>query len=563
MQNDLAKKTIDFIKTEQRFFWAVVFLGLVFFVNQALYAKNKKTVESCFGGKCLNIVADKPQLAQETNYYYVDDLFKNQSTGYYRLTFQEKSDRAEKILLKLNTYTEKENQIGELVFSPADKFQTQEVIFLLPEGFDNLLFQKEKSGSEGNIFLKTIGITKLNVTGQAELAALKKTLVGETDSDVITDSQLVSDYAFPWLKENKTVLGQIFQAKDPMISAISFKIDINKNLNPGSRQYTLSLREAKYDGESVSFVGPVIADTAFSLGSIEKYRQSDGSFLFPLFGKLEKGKHYFVGLDNSKVEVGEQNYLEPRGARASDSYLAGSAVIKKGKSLYVTDGDLYFKIFSSRLFVENGVKILGGAKIEDLGGGAGKYSYATKGKFVDLLDLESASAGTEFGESDKVIYASAKDEANFSYAVNTIYPISKLNFSASQLRSGWKSVKVSYSFNQEKWVDLPFSKGADSLLGFDESLAESDAKDSGEVDTDANKNVSDDSVEVADGSADDGQVSVVGAKGGMVQIFNAEIVPTKETRTVYFKITYDPNDASKARSFALKNLKITADLKMP
>lgn len=555
------RKLVGFVEKEKRIFFALGFLVLAFTVNYALYANHKKTTESCTDGKCLIALPEKPQLTKESGYYYVDNIFKDQPSGFYRLTFQGKSDQAEKVLLKLNTYLEKENQLETLVFEPSGKFQKQEVFFFLPNGFDSLLFQKENTNSSGNIFIQGVGITKLNITDKSELALIKKTVLGETDmdTDAVKISQSVSDYAFSWLRESKTALGQVFQAKDSVISAVSLKIDINKNLNPGSRQYVLSLREAKYDGESVSLNGPAITDVAFSLGSVEKYRQSDGSFLFPLYGKLERGKYYLISLDNSKVEVGGQNYLELRGSREGKSYSNGSVVVKKGKSFYAVDGDLYFKIFGANLFAENGVKILNGAKIEDLGKGVGRYSYATKGKFVDLFDLESASSGTEFSETDKVIYAPAKDDASFGYAVNTLYPISKMNFSATQVKAGWRKVKISYSFDQNNWTDLATSEKLEIVINPADSLI------TDQVAPADNADAADDSsaeAAVGDSSADTINNSVEGAVQETVQIFDAEIVPAKEVKTVYFKVTYDPTDMSKGKSFALKNLKVTADLKM-
>ena len=547
MKNDLLKKIVNFIKVERRLFLVAIFLVMVFLINQSLYANHKKTTESCAGGKCLIVPPEKPQLTKDNAYYFVDDLFKNQSAGYYRLTFQEKSDQAEKIILKLNTYTEKENKIDELSFESSDKFKKQELFFFLPEGFDSLLFQKENSSATGNIFIKEIGITKLNVTSQDELALMKKTVLGETDSNTVEISQSNSDDRYPWLREKKIILGQVFQAKEPVISAVAFKIDINKNLNPGSRQYSLSLREVKYDEKKVSLVGAVIADAVFSVGSIEKYRQVDGTFLFPLYGILEKDKYYLISLDNSKVEVSNQNYLEFRGSKNNNSYPNGSAVMKKQKELYAIDGDLYFKIYGANLLEEEGAKILNGAKIESLGKGLGKYSYATKGKFVDLLDLATASAGTEFSEGDKIIYAPAKDDASFGYVVNTLYPINKLNFYATQNKAGWKKVKVSYSFDQNNWIDLASSEKSETAINTVDNLAENNA-DSEVATTDS---------EVA--TNDFLSEAIVQET---VQVFDAEIIPTKEVKTIYFKISYDPNDASKGKLFALKNLKITADLNM-
>jgi hypothetical protein len=547
MQNNLLKKIGNLIKTEKQLFFVSLFLLVTFLVNQTLYSGQKTTAENCAGGKCTKEIVEKPQLSKDNDYYYLDDLFKDQPSGYYRLTFQEKSTQAERIFLKLNTYTEKEKQIADLTFSSSDGFKNQEVFFFLPEGFDSLLFQREKSASVGEVFLKSAGITKLNITNEKELALMQKTIIGETDASAVKIDQLISDYAFPWLRESNTMLGQVFKANEDTISSVAFKINTSKNLNPGSRQYTLILREVNYDGKNVSFSGPIIASLGFSLSSIEKYRQEDGTFLFPLYGKLEKDKYYLIGLDNSKVAVSDQNYLEFRGEKNDNSYLEGSAVMKKGKEIYKIDGDFYFKIYGANFFYADNTKILNGAKIEDLGKGLGKYSYQTKGKNTDLLDLDFASPGTGFNEINRVIFASGKDEANFIYAVNTLYPISKLNFSATQLKVSWKKIEASYSFDRNIWIDLPFSEKAElaSSANFE---PESDTAEAEEIDNSEDA----DSADNSSGTATE----------EVLQFFDADIIPEKTVRTIYFKITYDKNDSGKGKSFALKNLKITADLKM-
>lgn len=536
---------MNFAKTEKRILFALAFLILTFLINQAFYANKKITSRDCLSGKCSALISEKPQLSRENNFYYIDNIFKNQPSGYYRLTFQEKSDKNEKVILKLNTYSEKESPIGELDVNPSDNFQNQEMFFFLPEGFDSLLFQKENSNNGANIFIKEAGISRLNIESEKELALMKKTIFGETTINTVGENQLDTSYGFLWLKENKTMLGQIFRASDEYISAVSFDIDINKNLNPGSRQYVLSLRKVEYDGENISTDGSIISDLAFSAVSIEKYRQNDGTFLFPIYGKLEKNKYYLLSLDNSKVEVSSQNYLEFRGSKDNNSYIDGSAVIKKYKELSAIDGDLYFKIHGAEFYQEGDKKILNDAKIEDLGKGTGKYSYATKGKFVDLLDLQTSSPGTGFSEDSKVITAEAKDGANFSYAINTLYPIKKIIFSASQLKAGWKKVKVSYSFDRENWIDMPFLEGSENAI-------------------DPIDNSENDNIDSIDFSANNiGDISAKTNDRTTVQFFDFGITPpAKDLKAVYFKITYDPDDKSKARSFALKNLRITADLKM-
>ena len=348
MPNNFFKQIVGLVKAEKKFFLVLGFLFVTFLINRELYSGQEITSKECSGGKCLSETNDLPQLTQDDAYYYADEVFDSQPAGYYRLTFREKSDQGQKILLKLSTYTDKESQIGELDFSASDRFQNHELFFFLPEGFGSLLFQKNDLRGGGNVFIKEIGVTRLNIDSNEELAGMQKTILGEgAKIDVVRASQSDSKYAFSWLKEKKTVLGQVFRASDDLITAVAFDISVNKNLNPGTRQYALNLRKVNYDGKNVSFTGPTIASLDFSVGAIEKYRKEDGTFLFPLYGRLEKGEYYAISLDNTKVGVSEQNYLEFLGTKNSASYADGTAIVRKFNALYPLDGDLSFKVYGA------------------------------------------------------------------------------------------------------------------------------------------------------------------------------------------------------------------------
>lgn len=561
MKNSIIKKTIDFIKTEKRLCLAAFFVVATFFVCQALYSSQKITSKNCASGECAQTLAEKPQLSKGNGFFYLDEILKNNPPGYYRLAFKEKSDKGEKIIIKINTYSEKEDQIGELTLDPSDNFQDQEIFFSLPDGFENILFQKEDSSGPANIFIKNVGISRLNIKSLDELAGMKKTVMGETKTNMITESQGGVSADFPWLKDSKTEIGQIFQAQsDYNISSISLAMDVIRDLNSSSRQYVLSLREANYDGEKISSAGPIIDDVLFSVqGMMEKYRQGDGTFLFPLFGHLEKGKHYMLILDNSKVDVNDRNYLSLKGDKNENSYPNGSALIKKLGQLTKIDGDLFFQIHGVDLYKENGTAILDGAKIEDLGGGVGGYSYKTAGDYSDLFNLSNFSPGTSFNSNYNVIFAPAQNNSNFSYAINTLYPISRINFSATQARSVWKNVKVAYSFDQIKWIDMPFSRISEDI-GSESSRATNNMTTSDSETDDSSGNNSDGNSpdNTSPNSGDPGNLD-----GANIQSFDFNIMPTDFVNTVYFKITYDPNDnRTDANYFGVKDLSITADLKM-
>lgn len=569
MENNFFKKTVNFIKTEKRLCLAATFVALAFFVNWTLYSTQKITSTSCVGGKCIPASAEKPQLSKGNGFFYVDDILKNSPSGYYRLAFMAKSDKSEKIIIKLNTYSEKESQIGEMTLDPSIDFQNQEVAFFLPGGFSNLLFLKEDASGPANIFIKNVGISQLNIKSPGEISTLKKTVIGETKTDSIDESQNDTSADFPWLKDPKTAIGQIFRAKsDHYISSVTLAMDVIQSANPSSRQYVLNLKEVSYDGEKISSAGPTIASALFSASSaVEKYRQADGNFNFPLFGALQKGKYYMITLDNSRVDVSDQNYLDLKGSKSENSYPDGSAMTKRSGTLIKIDGDMFFQIHGVDAHMENGVAILNGAKIEDLGGGVGKYSYKTNGDYSDLFDLSDFSLGTNFNSNSDVISAPAQGDSSFGYKVNTLYPINRMNFSAQQARADWKMAKISYSFDQNKWTDIPSSQISENISS--QNIGTTDSSITGDTTTDNTTTNGSSSTDNSDNnsSADNsaGSINSSGSSGSPIsenlQSFNFNIVPTVPVSTVYFKITYDPNDQrADATSFGIKDLNVTADL---
>lgn len=559
MLKNSVEKNIRFIKQEKRVLSVAVFLCLVFLVNRTLYGGQKITAENCAEGKCVTAEADQPQLDADNAYYYADDVLKDMPSGYYRLTFSEKSDQKEKISVQLDNYTEKVSSIGEIELAPSDSFRSQEMFFYLPEGFTGILFQKSDPAGKGSIFIDGVGASKLFATSQSELSQMRKTVVGqEADQDAVLASQTKKNYAFSWLKDSKTMLGQVFLATDDVMSGVGLDIDIIKDLDPSSRQYTLALRPVDYDGESVSFSGATISDVAFSVSGLEKYRQADGTFRFPLYGSLEKGKYYAVSIDNSKVSVNDRNYLELRGTRDVDNYSDGAAFAKTLGTMTLLDGDLDFKIYGADLPLENGARLLAGAKIEDLGGGIGKYSYVTKGKPSDIFDLAVASSGTEFSNDSRVVFAPAKEGNAFGYAVNTLYPIKQLRLSGQQVKTSWGRVKVSYSFDNKNWTELSSVQAAGSAS--DPSVADAGSDNSDNSDnTDSSANAGDQAGDQTDTGTDDQSGSTA---PGELQTFDDTIIPAGEAETIYLRIAYDSSDQNKTRYFGLKNLSITADLKM-
>lgn len=545
------QKIKSFVKKEKRLFLASIFLLVVFLLNILIFSSQKKVPEDCLTGECVIQETKKPQLSEKDQAFYRDDILENASSGYYRLTFQAKADQREVILVKLNTYTEKNETVSEILANASEKFQNYEIFFFLPEGFSNILFEKKNPDGKGNIFIKSIGIAKLNVNSQEEFAAMQKTIIGETEVGSVGTGQLqtFSD-SFLLLQKPKTRLGQIFEAQDDYISGISFSMDIIQDKTIKDKDYELYLQQVQCRESDCQLAGEVIADKSFSIkDALEEYRQKDGTFLFPFFAKVEKGKKYFVSIDNSSVEVSRKNYLNLRGGREDNTYAGGSAGFRIKKNVYKIAGDLFFAVYGVNFDVRDGVRLLNGARIESLGKGLGKYTYIAKGEFVDIFDLWSASLGTNFDDGRGVIVGTAGPEAALIYQVNTLFPMQKVNFFAEQTKTSWKKVKVEYSFDGQEWTEASFLEktNQDDLL---------DTNDSQEDSLDADGEIStEDAAEAVDEVEEE-----AGKK--LAQVFDFDITPLHNEKTVYFKITPDLSDNAKLRYFSVKNLQITADLRI-
>jgi len=425
------------------------------------------TSQQCANDNCPATKEIEPNLDAKKHSYYMDNFIDLEPGSAYRLIFQQKSDKDSKIIVKTSKYTEEEMNIGTLDLKASDKFVIQELIFIASDKYTNLVFEKSDYNDSSEIYISGAKISKLNVDKTDDL---KKTIVGVVSTDAISQKQDGdSSYEFPWLKEDDIILGQIFKSdEEGYISSVTLDIDITKQGEGGSRQYELSLKPVEYDGEEISEIGDSLTSVNFSIGSdIEKYREKDGKMKFPLFAKLEEGEHYMIGINNSKVDTDEFNYLTLKGSGDDNSYKDGSVFIRKLKKYYKIDGDIYFKINRAKVTRHDGEKIISGAIIEDLGKGDGQYYYETKGLRQDMLDIDSFTEDIAYNEDKKIIAGSTKEDSDFTYRIYTVYPFKEINVHAEQAEEGWNKVRMSHSYDGKNWKDFSYDvrKGAQVFDG--------------------------------------------------------------------------------------------------
>ncbi|NTU66693.1 MAG: hypothetical protein HGB08_02090 [Candidatus Moranbacteria bacterium] len=543
----------QFLKEYTRHILAVIVLVLAFSISQGLFTTQTIKTEDCTSGKCAK-VADVPNLSDENPFYYVDDILKDRNAGYYRLTYQLKTDKETHVAVKMATYSEKDQGLQDFDLAPSGEYRNKEILFQVDGTYPNVVFEKNDPKDGAGVFIKSVKLSQLGISSDAEFAALLPTVFGNVDTTLVDQSETKdSSYEFPWLKSPKTVIGQVFKADSDYLSGVSLKMNIVKGLDPGSREYSLFLKEADYDGVNVDDISSAIAEVRFSVGSdLDKYRQDDGSFRFPLYGPIEKGKLYMIGIDNSKVDVSDSNHLVLLGSKKESAYSDGSAFMKQGKNFYKIDGDLFFATYGAGFEEYDGQKLLSGASIEDSGKRKGMYAYATSGTFMDMADLDS-SKGASFDSSKKIIIGSSKPGSEYVYRFHAGHPIFAISFQAEQARAGWNSVKAYYSFDNLNWQEIPSAEVAG--IGDQSDTDVSSEDDSSQEPDSSDQSAGDSQADDTDNSVSD---TASGTAGAQLQEFDFASQVSTSSKDVYLKIAYDPDSPQKSKYFGLKNLKFTA-----
>jgi len=288
--------------------------------------------------------------------------------------------------------------------------------------------------------------------------------------------------------------------------------------------YYLELREVNNQNGKVILSPDRIAYFGFDKNSAERdLKIKEGIYHIPLAAYIEKGKTYFIGINNTEVRFNILNTLKIYGGNADSGEKIVSSV--KGKTSEKS-GSLYLKVYGVDYIKAGDEKVLTGAKILDNGDGTGSYSYGQGGSFSDYLDLEQVISK----ENSSIFYdniqggISGKDEDDnaFVYKINTTYPFAKLNIEAGQPGGEFTNSLVYYSFDNKNWQEIKNDYDKEDAL----------------FSADKNK-------------------------------FQKLLQGDGKTKTIYIKVTYDKEDAQEknasavpVRLFGLKNLKVVAEIRI-
>ena len=466
MKKGSLKNIIKLVKTDKRY-WVilVIFLLIMVFGSKVPSLPNQVT--------CLNSNDNEKKVAHSLEIgqmsYIIKDSLNSRSGDYYRLNLNLRSEKdeslgiysaasADKVGIKVNLISingEKRN-IKNLEIPNESKYYSYEIIFSTDDVYTDLEIERANIDSIGKLTIDpNIRITRLYIKNDNQINSLKETVIGENDSVTITANYNPKESIALFNYSSKNSLaGQVFKAQGDAITTASFKMHFLGN--GGFGKYHVVLKEAEYINGKYSINQGEISYFDFdATDAMNNYliNPRNEIYQFPLTGKLEKGKYYFVGIDNKKVDTNYFHQLQLFGSAGKDQFQGGIS-LKGGENIKEL-GTFYIDINGF-----NSDEILPGAVVEDLGGGLGSYKYHFEPKKYgfseasEIITENRSDSKMYYNNSNQAIFISADNDMSIIYEFNTLYRYSKISIKAQQVRGDYYGTKLEYSIDGKNWSIL-------------------------------------------------------------------------------------------------------------
>lgn len=456
------RSTFNFFRKNIRYLFAVTSMVIIFQISRSFPAQ-VITSDSCADGNC-QAMLDKPVLTPKTPVFYINDIFKSDSSGYYRLTFLSRANKETGLAVKITNSSDEDREIKILNLEKTDKNIPQEILFSAGSNYSDILFEKTDTNDGADVNIGSVQLSRLEINSDKEFANLKPTIRGGIDADIPDQFQKDNSHVFNQLKDPDIIFGQIFKPQADYIVSVTLDMDIVKQDNNGGKKYKFELREADFSGGVSDITSKVLSSVSFTAENVERYRQDDGKFKFPIFAKLDPEKYYFIGINNNNVSVDKFNYVRLKGAQDRGKYADGSVAVRTKGKTYSAVGSLYFVTHQLKFKEYQGNKILGGEIIEDIGKPKGFYTYRPMGSIYDLADLEEYSSDVGYNDDERVLAGTfeAGTDSLMIYKLGTIFPANKIKITGKQVSIEWSKCSVLYSYDKIRWNEIPDSVADDS-----------------------------------------------------------------------------------------------------
>lgn len=368
--------------------------------------------------------------AQKDKFYKISLWIHSAKDGQLVLSLSDKNKNSSVAVANVGIIANVDNNFGYYEYN-----------FQAPIDATNLEFSVS-GGEEGAIFIDDITLIPLTIDKNENLPLVKTTLVGANQAVKIDQKQILHTEEFSALVNPHTLFGQVFSPAMSDFSGVTFFIA--KKGDGGIGDYILELRE--FDGNTQDLFSDTIAVATFSAKDVR-----EGSVFFSLRAKLDAGKKYWIGINNSRVSVDADNYLILGGASTNSAYFGGDGFLRRDENkTYTEQRDLYFTTSYSeplKLAVGN---LPYGETIYDLGNNTGRIDYEiSQDKGSSILDV--------YSQKD----VSADKWENISLKSNDAYLAYRINTNNSSVKklilnnlSFHNNIQLSLSVDGKLWTEI-------------------------------------------------------------------------------------------------------------
>lgn len=379
-------------------------------------------------------------------------VIQSKKGDFYRIGFSAKATENVSIAVNAVSKVGEKQEITTVELKDDEDNRYIESVFSTDGNYENIKIGRikkdiEDEWSNAGIFISNLYITRLNIRNNFEAEKLKPTVYGETkmrrkylkwkSQEDARDSLLMPDAS----------VGQIFQAENDYLAFI--EINASKVGSGGGGKYKLELRE--YDRDRKEVNEEVIKKASFSAKGLAKRLQKNGNYSFEFLAPLEKGKEYYIRINNKSVKTDKFNYLRLNKLKNPDA-----------------DFDSYFLLTVVKFSeTKDRDRILTGSRIEDLGERRMAYNYEASDSIFNFFDIFEYDGKLNFDWGNKILTNSSKKENYYTYKINTLYPFKKMRLIASQLGIKEGNIKIEYSYDNNFWKDISHTQNKNEPQEFD------------------------------------------------------------------------------------------------
>lgn len=443
---------------------------------------------------------------------YVDGVYG----GYfYRLGFWAKSENARQVDLQLGGFGKNQN-LGKMDIKGDGETRYFEVLFQSELDGQDLIISSGDAVA-GKVWFDDFRIDELAVDSKDEMRNLKETISGTTTWRNMVGSAEASESSSPdsgdFFAYPNRKMGTILQMGTELVSGAHIKLQ--KVGTGGKGNYTLQIWEMdedlgvpsdklviktpidlSQDPESVEketklrneFAqkekaiaegriidnAPIIENVPMLdfkknaeiqkqmreqeleelIGKIREESNGIEEIAVPFAAKVDPGKKYWVGISNENVAVDQENFIKIYSSGQGQAVFSEKTAVWKSK-----DQVPEIRILFPRRNIFEGVSIMSGAVISDLGNGVGKFRYRIKNSDArsfsgfhgnNILDAKDGIFSAI--DNGNIVLSSSGEESEFvTYEFNTVYPVEKIYLKNI---SYYQNLFLEFSFDGENWEGI-------------------------------------------------------------------------------------------------------------